>query len=99
MADMVKRSMGETVPLRDRITMQSASLEVNRVLCMLASRAAGHHIEEIMQARGPHLGCPSIAAVSDVSRCGHACPLVSARVNFCSPLHSEQLTICRHVLK
>jgi len=50
-ADMVKRSMGETVPLRDRITMQSASMEVNRVLCLLASKAAGFHIEEIMQAR------------------------------------------------
>ncbi len=52
-ADMVKRCMGETVPLRDRITMQSASMEVNRVLCLLASRAAGFHIEEIMQARPP----------------------------------------------
>ena len=50
-ADMIKRSMGETVPLRDRITMQSASMEVNRVLCLLASKAAGYHIEEIMQAR------------------------------------------------
>ena len=50
-ADMVKRSMGDTVPLRDRITMQSASMEVNRVLCLLASKAARFHIEEIMQAR------------------------------------------------
>ena len=47
---MIKRSMAETVPLRDRITMQSASMEVNRVLCLLASKAAGYHIEEIMQA-------------------------------------------------
>ena len=59
-ADMIKRSMGETVPLGDRITMQSASLEVNRVLCLLASKAAGYHIEEIMQASDePRPGCPA----------------------------------------
>ena len=51
LADMVKNKMSTNVPLAERILMQTASMETNRLMCLAASHAAGHHIEEIMQAR------------------------------------------------
>jgi len=48
-ADIVKNSMGEWVRLADRLALQSAANEMNRLLCMMASAAAGYHIEEVMQ--------------------------------------------------
>lgn len=50
-ADMVNLGMSEKVGLEDRILMQTASIEVNRLICLDASIAAGYHIEEIVQVR------------------------------------------------
>jgi hypothetical protein len=48
-ADVVKNSMTNYVPLTTRISIQSASNELNKLLCMMASAQAGYHIEEFMQ--------------------------------------------------
>lgn len=48
-ADIVKNCMGDYVQLGDRLAMQSAANETNRLLCMMASAAKGYHIEELFQ--------------------------------------------------
>ncbi|KAK9868542.1 hypothetical protein WJX84_002546 [Apatococcus fuscideae] len=48
-ANMLKRSMGRYIPIQDRISLQSASNELNRVLCHLASKRAGYLIEDFTQ--------------------------------------------------
>lgn len=48
-ADVVKNSMTQHVPLTTRISIQSASNELNKLLCMMASAQANYHIEEFMQ--------------------------------------------------
>ena len=57
MADMVQRGLGDRVPLADRVVMQTASIETNRLLCMMASAAAKYHIEEILQVCDPPRSC------------------------------------------
>lgn len=54
--DVVKNSMSQYVPLPMRISLQSASNELNKVLMMMASAKAGHQIDEFMQVvdvKGP----------------------------------------------
>lgn len=47
--DVVKHTMSQYVPMATRICLQSASNELNKLLLMMASARAGHHIEEYMQ--------------------------------------------------
>ena len=42
-------------PLADRLALQSASNEATRLLCALASAAAGYHVEEVVQVGARHL--------------------------------------------
>lgn len=48
-ADVVKNSMTQYVQLPMRISIQSASNELNKLVCMMASAQANYHIEEFMQ--------------------------------------------------
>ena len=41
-------------PLADRLALQSASNEATRLLCALASAAAGYQVEEVVQVRRAH---------------------------------------------
>jgi hypothetical protein len=47
--DVVKNSMTQYVQLPMRISIQSASNELNKLVCMMASAQANYHIEEFMQ--------------------------------------------------
>lgn len=56
-AQVVGGGCREWVRLADRLALQSAANEMNRLLCMMASAAAGYHIEEVMQVRLKRLTC------------------------------------------
>jgi hypothetical protein len=47
--DIIKARMAEYVPLPTRLAMHSANCELNKLLCVMASAQAGHHIEELTQ--------------------------------------------------
>lgn len=47
-APLIQRRMGRHVPLDHRIAMQSASNELTRLLCHLASARFGYQIEQFV---------------------------------------------------
>jgi hypothetical protein len=49
--DVIKAKMAEFVPVHMRLAIHSANCELNKLLCVMASARAGHHIEELTQVR------------------------------------------------
>ncbi len=49
-ADILKHNIGLYVNFEDRIALQSAFIELLRLLCWAASQHAGYQVEEIVQA-------------------------------------------------
>ena len=47
--DIIKARMADHVPVPTRLAMHSANCELNKLLCVMASARAGHHIEELTQ--------------------------------------------------
>ncbi len=47
-ANIIKNHMSQYVPLAERTALQCAGMEASRLLCHMASVAAGYHIEEMV---------------------------------------------------
>ena len=47
-ANIIKNHMSHYVPLEERVALQCAGMEASRLLCHMASKEAGYHVEEIV---------------------------------------------------